>query len=439
MIPVVTPTEMRRIDEGAREGREVLIGRAGRAVARAVLDHLGGTYGRRVVVVAGPGDNGADGRVAAAALRRRGVRVTVVGAEHPDPLPVADLVVDAAFGTGLSRSYDFPSLPSGVPVVAVDIPSGVDGVTGEARGRVAPAIETVTFVALKPGLLHEPGRGLAGRIRIEAVAGLSAPDTMTQLVEAADVAAWIPPLVATAHKWQRAVRVIGGSATMPGAVRLAAAGALRFAGLVEMAVPGGPSWDGPPEAVMRPLPNAGWGASAAAELGRFSAVLAGPGLVGASELGPVLATALPLVLDASALHRDLVAGIRDRPGPTVVTPHDGEFARLGGSGDPDRIAATRDLARDLDAIVLRKGPTTVVAAPSGAVRVVANGGPALATAGSGDVLGGVIAALVARGAAPFDAAAAGAWLHAEAGRERAGLIASDLPAAITDIAADLGV
>ena len=158
MIPVVTPDEMRAVDAAALEPVDVLVDRAGRAVARAAVRMLGGVYGRRVVVVAGPGNNGADGRVAATVLERRGVRVQVVSPDELDVLVGIDLVIDAAYGTGLSRPYEFPEVAPGVPVLAVDIPSGVDGLTGESLGRPRRADETVTFAALKPGLLHEPGR-----------------------------------------------------------------------------------------------------------------------------------------------------------------------------------------------------------------------------------------------------------------------------------------
>jgi len=438
MIPVVTPAEMQAIDHGATDPIEVLIDRAGRAVARAVIRRLGGVYGRRVVVVAGPGNNGGDGRVAAAVLARRGVRVAVVEATTTDALPRADLVVDAAFGTGLARPFDFPVVPAGVPVLAVDIPSGVDGLTGEALGRVAPAVETVTFVALKPGLLHEPGRGLAGPVRIEPVAGLAADTASIHVAEADDVAGWVPARDAAHHKWRSAVRIVGGSATMTGAVELAAAGALRLAGYVEVAVPCQQALERPPEAVARLLPLADWGSAAVTDIDRFGAVLAGPGLADVAGLERLLDVANPLVLDASALHSDLVPHIRRRRGPTVLTPHDGEFSRLGGSDDPDRIAATRTLARDLGAVVLRKGPTTIVATPEGDVRVVTNGGPALASAGTGDVLAGIITALVARGAPLLDAATAGAWLHAEAARDGHGLVASDLPGALPGVLGRLG-
>lgn len=433
MIPVVTPDEMRAIDAAAAEPVDVLIDRAGRAAARVAVQMLGGTYGRRVTVVAGPGNNGADGHVAANALARRGVRVRIVSPDEPGPLFGVDLVIDAAYGTGLSRPYEFPEVVPGVPVLAVDIPSGVDGLTGELLGRPQPADETVTFVALKPGLLHEPGRSFCGRVHVVPIAGLGLEGVSTHVVEPSDVAAWLPDRGADDHKWRAALRIIGGSAGMTGAVELAASAASRLAGYVEVAVPGREGIDRPVEAVGRWLPAAEWGSTAAADLDRFGAALAGPGLRYAGELVALLGCAQPLLLDASALVPELVGAIRRREAPTIVTPHDGEFARLGGGGGADRIAATRELAADLGVVVLRKGPTTTIASPDGAVRMVTNGGPELASAGTGDVLAGIVAGLLARGADAFDAAAAGAWVHAAAASGRAGVVASDLPAAIPGV------
>ncbi|MEO0495115.1 MAG: NAD(P)H-hydrate epimerase, partial [Actinomycetota bacterium] len=191
MIPIVTPAEMAAIDAAAPEPVEELIERAGAAVARAAVDLLGGTYGRRVVIVAGPGNNGADGRSAATRLRRRGVRCTVV-APDVERLPAGvDLVIDAAYGTGLSRPYAFPAVPSGAAVLAVDISSGVHGLTGARLGAPVAADRTITFAALKPGLVLEPGRSLAGDVVVADI-GLDTGDADVDLVEGADVADWLP-------------------------------------------------------------------------------------------------------------------------------------------------------------------------------------------------------------------------------------------------------
>ena len=191
MIPVVTPEEMGAIDAAAPEPVDVLIGRAGAAVAQAAIDLLGGTYGRRVVIVAGKGNNGNDGRDAAARLERRGVRVQVIPADlAPAALPPADLVIDAAYGTGFRGTYEAPD-PGDAPVLAVDVPSGVDGLTGVASGRPLRAVRTVTFAALKPGLLFHDGLVLAGDVHTADI-GLDVSSATVHQIEASDVAAWLP-------------------------------------------------------------------------------------------------------------------------------------------------------------------------------------------------------------------------------------------------------
>ena len=390
---------------------------------------MGGTYGRRVAVVAGPGNNGADGRVAATVLRRRGVRAVVLDPGVATVPGGFDLVIDAAYGTGLSRSYDGPTVAEGTPVLAVDIPSGVDGATGRLVGTPVAADRTVTFAALKPGLVLEPGRSLAGDIEVVDL-GLDVGGATIDVVEGRDVADWLPVRSAEAHKWHSAVRVVGGSARMTGAPRLAARSAQRMgAGYVELAIPGRSGSEDPIEAVGHPLPATGWGAVAAADTRRLGALLVGPGLGPDCEadIAVVLQTDRPLVVDGDALQPDFIATLAARSAPTVLTPHGGEFARLVGASAADPIAATRSLAAATDSVVVHKGPTTIVAAPDGPTLLVANGDPALATAGTGDVLAGAIAAILAQGTDPLRAAAAAAWVHAEAGRGRVGLIASDLP------------
>ncbi len=238
MLPVLTPSEMAAVDASAPAPVSVLIDRAGAAVAREALRLLGGAYGRRVVVLAGKGNNGADGRAAAVRLRRRGVRVQEIDAlDAPATLPPCDLVIDAAYGTGFSGCYDAPDA-GGAPVLAVDIPSGVDGVTGQPAGRVLAAARTVTFAALKPGLLLEPGRSLAGQVVLADI-GLDVSHTTIGVVEAADVAGWVPVRATTSHKWKAAVLVIAGSSGMAGAARLAARAAQRAgAGMVRVGSPG---------------------------------------------------------------------------------------------------------------------------------------------------------------------------------------------------------
>jgi hydroxyethylthiazole kinase-like uncharacterized protein yjeF len=444
MMPVLTPDEMAAVDAAAPEPVEVLMGRAGAALARHALDLLGGAYGRRVTVVAGKGNNGSDGRDAARRLARRGVRVRVIpAAEAPDRLPPGDLVIDAAYGTGFRGSYRAPD-PAGAPVLAVDIPSGVGGLTGEASGAPAPARRTVTFAALKPGLLFHPGRALAGEVVVADI-GLDTSGARTGVVGAEDVAAHVPPRAADAHKWKSAVVVAGGSPGMTGAAHLAAAAAYRAgAGMVRVASPGIEHDPGlPTEAVAVPVPLAGWESTVLDQLGRAGALIIGPGLglsaPNEAAIGQVVADGgVPTVVDGDGLTAlgdragELLAR-RGTPAPVVLTPHDGEFARLAGARPAaDRCAAARDLAVRTGAIVLLKGATTVVAEPGGRVLLSTAGDQRLATAGTGDVLSGVIGALLARGVGGFEAAAAGAWLHGTAAMEGPpeGLVASDVLAGL---------
>jgi len=444
MRPIATPAIMRAVDAAAPEPVEMLIDRAGRALARTALAMMGGTYGRRVVVVSGPGNNGADGRAMAHHLQRRGVRCVVFDAGNaPDELPRCDLIVDAAYGTGISRPYSFPPFDAAIPVLAADIPSGVSGLTGEAMGRPAPASVTLTFASLKPGLVLEPGRSLVGRVEVADI-GLDVGDTGVNLVESGDVRDWIPERPADDHKWKAAVRIIAGSAGMTGAAHLASRSAMRCgAGYVQLATPGldhDPA--APTEAVGLAIPAEGWGDRSLLGLERFQGMLIGPGL-GRGAIADLLeatSAAIPLVVDGDALVPRVVDRLRCRKFPTVVTPHDGEWRRLGASDSSDRIAATREFAGSNNVVTLRKGATTVIAAPSGEVLVVANGTNSLATAGTGDVLSGMIVAMIASGLDPFSAAASAAFVHAEAARIGGrGLVAGDLPELIPVAIDSLGV
>jgi NAD(P)H-hydrate epimerase len=445
LLPIVTPEEMAAIDAAAPEPVEELIGRAGRALAREALRMLGGTYGRRVVVVAGKGNNGADGRAAAEVLARRGVRVTVIdAAEAPPSLPPADLVVDAAYGTGFRGDYDAPD-PRGAPVLACDIPSGVRGDTGEATSGAVQANRTVTFAALKPGLVFEPGRSHAGAVTVADI-GLDVSGARARVVEPGDLADWLPARPADAHKWRAAVWVVGGSPGMFGAPVLAASAAARAgAGYVRLSAPGvrAPLPGAPVEVVGIDVPEHGWADDVLAGAERFRAVVIGPGLGdhGAAEVRRVVAESIaPVVVDGDGLRALGTDCVRAGHPTTVLTPHDGEFERLcGHRPGPDRIDAARRLAEATNAVVLLKGPATVVAAPGGDVLVATAGDARLATAGTGDVLSGAIAAFIARGVDPFRAAAAAAVVHGLAARlgPAQGLVASDvvahLPAALAEV------
>ena len=455
MLPVVTPEEMAAVDAAAPEPVEVLVGRAGAATAREALRLLGGTYGRRVLVVAGKGNNGADGRDAGARLARRGVRVQVVPAESAGSAIAGPyrphLVIDAAYGTGFRGSYEAPAGLGDVPVLAVDIPSGVAGLTGVVSGTPLAARRTVTFAALKPGLLFPPGRALAGELVLADI-GLDVSGARIGLIERPDVAAWVPPRAVTAHKWQAAVVLVAGSPGMTGAAHLAARSAQRSgAGMVRVATPGLAVDPGlPTEAVGVPGVDADhWEQVVADQLDRAGALVVGPGLgtaAGTAERVRRLvagAPQVPLLVDGdglTALGSKAAEVLAGRQVPVVLTPHDGEFARLAGSppGD-DRIASARDLAARVGAVVLLKGPTTVIAHPDGRVRLSTEGDARLATAGTGDVLSGCVGALLSRGLTPFDAASAGAHLHGAAAKDgpAEGLVATDvithLPTALADL------
>lgn len=449
LVPILTPDEMQEIDRDASEPIAELIARAGSAVARVAERMLGGAYGRRVVVLAGKGNNGNDGRDAARRLRTRGMRVTVLeAADAPPELPAADLVIDAAYGTGFRGSWTAPVPPPGAMVLAVDIPSGVDGLDGRCEGGVMDADVTVTFAGLKPGLLLGDGLAASGDILVADI-GLDVRRASAHLVGAAAVASWIPDTSRFAHKWQHAVWIVAGSPGMGGAASLCSAAAARTgAGYVRVSSPGGPAADLPIEAVRVDLPSRDWAAEVVSGLDRFGALVIGNGLgttaAAGEQIRRVVAAAngrgVPTVVDADGLTALGTDAARFVGPETVLTPHDGEFVRLAGSPPgEDRIAAARSLAASTGAVVLLKGRTTVVASPDGTALVSLAGDQRLATAGTGDVLAGIIGALLACGVDPLLAAAGGAFLHGRAGALgwRRGLVAGDvishLPAILDEL------
>jgi hydroxyethylthiazole kinase-like uncharacterized protein yjeF len=454
VIPIVTPSAMRAIDAAAPEPVEVLIERAGAEVARAAIDMLGSTYGRRVAVLAGGGNNGADGRVAGDRLRRRGVAVTVFDAARlPASVAGFDLVIDAAYGTGFRGTWRAPHVGA-TPVLAVDIVSGLDAMTGDAGDGVVAAERTVTFAAAKPGHVLGRGLSLSGQLVVADIGldiGAAESGPSCAIVEAVDIAAWLPRRSADAHKWQAAVRVVAGSAGMTGAAWLASAAAQRAgAGMVVASTPGAEATM-PIEVVQRSVAEHGWSPAVLDGLARFGALVIGPGLgLGAGNTEGVRdvvdAAPIPTLVDGDGL--TALAGrdgwqqrLAARPAPTVLTPHAGEFARLTvrRPGD-DPITSVRRLAAATRSVVLLKGPATIVSDPEGRTLVVTAGDQRLATAGTGDVLAGIIGAVLARGAAALEAAAVGAWLHGRAGRRgpSQGLIAGDLigliPHALAEVA-----
>jgi len=452
---LLTPAEMARADAAAIAAGapgQALMEAAGRALARAVQRRFRPC---RALVLAGPGNNGGDGYVAARLLERAGWPVAVAPLAPPragsdaaraaslwrGPLAPfapaeasrAGLVLDCVFGAGLDRPLPAQVADTlaaaGGPVVAADVPSGLDGATGQALGRVAAAALTVTFARLKPGHLLLPGRLLCGET---LCADIGMPDAA---LAASGARLWqnapglwrLPPLPADAHKWSRGAVVVAGGAAMPGAARLAAAAARRAgAGHVTIAA-------APGEGAAFRAAEAGLvvtEAPLAALFDRPRAVVLGPGLPPDDATRRLLAEALaaraPVVADAGAL-----TACAGRPealaGSALLTPHDGEFARLFGPAGPDRVAAVRAAAARTGAVVLLKGPATVIAAPDGRAAIEAHAPADLATAGTGDVLAGVAAALLARGMPPFEAGCAAAWLQAEAARRAGpGLIAEDL-------------
>ncbi len=444
VIPVLTPEEMSHVDSDAvRAGVSVddLVERAGAAVARTAERMMGGTYGRSVIVLAGKGKNGSDGRVAARRLVSKGVHVKVIDAAfRPPVVPPCDLVIDAAFGTGFRGHWTAPHVSS--PVLAVDLPSGVDALTGQAGSGVLRADRTVTFAALKPGLLLGAGRDLAGRVEVADI-GLDVSRARIHLVQAVDVANWLPARRFDTHKWRAATWIIAGSPGMLGAAHLAARAAQRAgSGMVRLSSPGvGADPLAPTECVRTHLPGANWAADAIADVERFHSVVVGPGL-GRSDANAravrefVAKAPIPLVVDADGLFalawsdRGATPIMHARSAPTVITPHDGEFMLLRGDRvGTNRLVEARRLAADLRCIVLLKGSTTIVADPNGDALLVSAGDERLATAGTGDVLAGIIGALLAQQVPAFEAAAMGAWLHGQAahlGFQR-GLVAGDLP------------
>ena len=428
-----------------------LMQRAAHAVAVEALRVMGFGYGARVLVLAGAGDNGGDALFAGAILARRGVRVeAVLGV--PDrahraglaalgraggrvvELPAAgpaDLVVDGLLGIGASGPVREPLLPlvalaaeHPAPVLAVDIPSGVDPDTGAVAGPAVRADVTVCMGALKPGLLVGQGHELSGRIVLVDIglgnapgAPLGEPDI--RRLGRAEVAALLPRATAEDDKYTRGVvGIAAGSAQYPGAAQLAVGaarlggvGAVRYAGFAYREV--STRW---PDVLV---------SDSVTLAGRVQAWAVGPGL-GSDEhasasLAAVLATDVPVLVDADGLNLlaargELLELLKARNAPTLLTPHDREFERLFGQVGTDRIGAARRAADDSGAVLLLKGNATVIAEPGG--RCVANptGTPALATAGSGDVLSGLIGSLLAGGLDPLEAAAVGAFLHGEAGR-----------------------
>lgn len=483
MIELLTTAEMEEADRLTIAGGVAgisLMENAGRAVADCV--DSAHALAARIVVVCGPGNNGGDGFVAARILRERGYRIRVlllgdaaklkgdaalaaqrwsgpIEPATPQALAPADVVVDALFGAGLDRPVEGAARAlieamnaAGTSIVAVDLPSGINGTTGAVMGDAVVAAQTITFFRGKPAHYLLPGRIRCGITHVADI-GIPAttlarinPQTFRNVPELWTDQFPIPRV--DGHKYARghAVVVSGGMAST-GACRLAARGALRAgAGLVTIASPRDALLVNAATnlAIMvRPVDGP-------EQLGEFlgdrrlNSVALGPGGGVGAALRDLVHAALAgeraAVLDADALTsfseqpRALFTTIRARaPAVTVLTPHEGEFHRLFSAVDGidranSKLERARLAARASGAIVLLKGPDTVVAAPDGLAAIADNAPPWLATAGSGDVLTGLVTGLLAQGMPGFEAAAAAVWLHGEAGSEAGpGLIAEDLP------------
>jgi hydroxyethylthiazole kinase-like uncharacterized protein yjeF len=464
VIGLYTADEVRAAEEPllAATAPGTLMQRAATGLATVCLRLLGAVYGRRIALLVGTGNNGGDALFAGAALAARGARVSAVlldpdrvhgpglaalrragGRVQPsgaagvgDVLLRADLVLDGMLGIGgtgglrpeASGLVGLAARGAGI-TVAVDVPSGVDASTGAVEGTAFPAMHTVTFGAVKLGLVVGEGRAYAGQVHLVDI-GLELPGATVHQLTDADAAARLEPPSPVDDKYsQGVVGVVAGSAAYPGAGVLCTGAALRTRpGLVRYV---GTAADGVraawPEAVVtdgRPV-----------DAGRVQAWVVGPGMGtdddARSVLAEVLATDLPVVVDADAL--TLLAGqpalVRDRRAGTLLTPHDREFARFGSEVGADRMAAARRLAADLGCAVLLKGDATVVADADGAAFVNGTGTPWLATAGTGDVLAGIAGAVLATGASAAEAGAVAAHLHGRAGQlaaQRGPLLAGDL-------------
>jgi len=498
MEPVLSPVQIRAADEATiasgTPGVE-LMDRAAHACAVVALRMLGGAYGKRVIVVCGKGNNGGDGIACARHLAAAGVSSTVflLGSPAGDAarhlelartlaprgrfrvqpwstaafehrVAPADLVVDAILGTG---SADAPRDAAAEaieairrvekPVLALDIPSGVSGSDGQVPGVVVDADVTLAIQSLKVGHVAAPGAFHCGRVDVVDI-GIGPADAQVFVPQAGDVAAVIPALGADTHKYEvGALAILAGSSGMTGAAILTAQGAIRSgAGLVVLGVPASTMAvveGAVTEAIKVPLPDVEGHLDAKAvdemadRFERCRALAIGPGLGRGPQAVAVVRraidVALPLVVDGDGLWA-LAESLRDdadllhaRGHPTVLTPHTGEFAYLGG--DPsagDRVAAVRDLAARLGAVVHLKGRRALTAAPDGSVWVNTTGNPGMATGGTGDVLTGIVGSLVAQGADATEAAWAGAYLHGLAGdvaaarTGRRSLVARDLPEAL---------
>jgi ADP-dependent NAD(P)H-hydrate dehydratase / NAD(P)H-hydrate epimerase len=488
MLELLTAEEMGRADRlTIQDGIKgaVLMENAGRAVADEVSRRF--PDAETVMVLCGPGNNGGDGFVAARHLRERGYKVRLGFNGDPTRLPTdaaamaklwsegrvklsadllagSDVVVDALFGAGLARPIEgaFAELiddvnASGLPVVAIDVPSGIDGTTGEVRGTAIEAVSTVTFFRLKPGHLLLPGRLHCGEVKL---AQIGIPDSLLTTIApkafANEPLLWLsnfPWPKPEGHKYARGhAVVVSGPAYSTGAARLGARGGLRVgAGLVTVASPRDAIKVNAAQLTAIMVREANDARALANLLAdeRKNAVLIGPGILVGERTKELVFAALAsnaaVVLDADAITsfsddaKRLFAAIRSRKAPVIMTPHDGEFARLFGDiRAASKLERAREAAARSGAVILLKGSDTVVAAPDAIASVNATTSQWLATAGSGDVLGGMVAGLLAQRMTAFQAASAAVWLHGSAAKAFGpGLIAEDIPEMLPGVLRDL--
>lgn len=432
MRPVLTAEEYRRVDQAYEGNMNEAMDRAGHAVALAAV-RAGAGYGKTVAVLAGPGNNGGDGYVAARYLKSRGAMVKVhalgkpktelareaaaqaegvgVATEALGPPVTVDLIIDALFG-GRMRSpvgIDVAAwMKSEVPVISVDFPTGLDPDTGIVEEIAFRAAETVTFSTLKTGHVRGNGPDHCGVITVADI-GINGGEPSMFIAEEIDAPR--PGRRRTAHKWSAgSVLVLGGSKGMIGAVAHTGKAALRFgAGSVAVAAPD-------VDAIQQAAPElvAHTFEEALRSLPRFDVVIAGPGLADedVESVRPLVAQARRVILDAGGLTRSLVETAKHDDSEVIVTPHDAEFARIAGV---DAGAySVRAFAASAGVTVLRKGNPTMISDGDLPI-LVATGGAELASIGTGDVLAGMVGALMARGLSPMEAAVSGAYWHGVAG------------------------
>ncbi len=439
MKKIAYVTDVRFLDDeiAKRGGLEMTIDNVGFAISKIALTMLGGSYGKRVLIDVGPGSNGADARATALQLERRGVKVVLKELKDRSSSDVdgVDLYVDGVLGVGVNRDYLPRLLPDDLPVLAIDVPSGLDADRGIVHGGCQRADVTATIGALKPGLMQNQGPEFSGEIEL-VLSDIYKNTLATSLIEDSDVLEYLPASSLADHKWCHSVFTLAGSESMMGAAELSTLASYRIAsGIVHLYYPlATPVKQGVDLALSPEIVRVGleslWAEPVIDAAKRFRAIVIGPGLGRSLQISNLVRRLLahsnvPAVVDADGIFAlgepaRLERLARGRSAPIVITPHEGEFNSffepigLAVQAKEDRIDVARRAALASASIVLLKGSPTVVATPSGVVYVVTSGSSRLAVAGTGDVLSGVIGGLFARGVEPALAAALGAHIHGRA-------------------------